>query len=232
MNYQKSITGKLLNLTWHIGARHALYREDGRWYHRLLDFPGVYFDSTGYIIFNSEEEYLSSTYLDIKHDVHVKNGISEIPGYKRIVENKNLLFVTKSVNHIVEEKAFYNLEFLPEGRENPQTQFRTIKRVNRETKVGYCVKYLHQFQCQICGIKLELNEGKYYAETHHIKPLGKAHHGPDVVENIICVCPNHHALLDYGAIPLDGNSLFHAEGHIINDDYINYHNTVIYNSKI
>jgi hypothetical protein len=36
----KRITGKILNEAWQVGAKHALYREDGKWYHQLRDFPG------------------------------------------------------------------------------------------------------------------------------------------------------------------------------------------------
>jgi len=31
------------------------------------------------------------------------------------------------------------------------------------------------------------------------QPLGRPHDGPDVAENILCLCPNHHVLFDNGA---------------------------------
>ncbi|MCX5892441.1 MAG: HNH endonuclease, partial [Deltaproteobacteria bacterium] len=61
---------------------------------------------------------------------------------------------------------------------------------------------------------------------HHIKPLGSPHDGPDVRENILCVCPNHHVMLDYGVIELDGVQL---PG--IGREYINYHNEHIFGKK-
>jgi len=45
------------------------------------------------------------------------------------------------------------------------------------------------------------------AEVVGMEPLGTPHNGPDVYENIVCVCPNHHVLLDYGVIPLDHSLL-------------------------
>jgi predicted restriction endonuclease len=62
-----------------------------------------------------------------------------------------------------------------------------------------------------------------YAEAHHIKPLGAPHNGPDVRANILCVCPNDHVLLDYGAIKLYGNHLKE-----VGQEYIDYHNENIY----
>jgi 5-methylcytosine-specific restriction protein A len=43
-----NLTGKELNRLWKVNAKHALYREDGRWYHQLQEFPGVLFDANGF----------------------------------------------------------------------------------------------------------------------------------------------------------------------------------------
>lgn len=76
-------TGDRLNQTWAVGAKHALYRSSGDWYHRVEDFPGAYFDSNGYVVFRTREEYQSNPYLQIRQDVHVPGGISRMPGYVR-----------------------------------------------------------------------------------------------------------------------------------------------------
>jgi len=39
-----------------------------------------------------------------------------------------------------------------------------------------------------------------YAEAAHIVPLGGGYDGPDDEENILCLCPNHHAAFDHGGI--------------------------------
>ena len=93
----------------------------------------------------------------------------------------------------------------------------------RDTTLARMVKESHQYRCQICGQILKLGDDTPYAEAHHIMPLGKPHNGPDVRGNILCVCPNDHVLLDYGAIKLDEN---HLEG--IGKDFINFHNSNIY----
>ncbi|MEK7194642.1 MAG: hypothetical protein AAB667_00035 [Patescibacteria group bacterium] len=86
------ITGKLLNEKFNIGAAHALYRENGRWYMLLERFPGALFDRNsvgfGYVVFNSKAEYENSPFL--KHGLRLNitgKGISGIPGYKSLPSN-------------------------------------------------------------------------------------------------------------------------------------------------
>jgi hypothetical protein len=80
------MNGKILNRKWNVGAKHALYRKSGDWYHCLEQFPGALFDPTGYVLFKDKKEFLSSPHLQIKHDVHVPNRISNIPNYVRVVK--------------------------------------------------------------------------------------------------------------------------------------------------
>lgn len=103
----------------------------------------------------------------------------------------------------------------------------TISRIIRDTKVGRRVKQLHGFACQICGLSLTLPDGSGYAEGHHVQPLGRPHNGPDIPENIMCLCPNHHVEMDYGVLALDPKTIRHAAGHRIAADFIDYHNDKI-----
>jgi len=75
-------SGKSLNEKYGVGARHSLYRADGKWYHHLTKFPGALFDENGYIVFPTEEEYLSSPYLNHGQDLNIPGGICSIPRYK------------------------------------------------------------------------------------------------------------------------------------------------------
>ena len=104
----------------------------------------------------------------------------------------------------------------------------TISRMIRDTPLANKIKALHGFQCQICGIALQLSGHRLYAESHHIKPLGAPHNGPDIAGNILCVCPNHHTQLDYGAIKLSKKDLHVVPGHQLRAEYIDYHNTVVF----
>jgi hypothetical protein len=44
--------GRGLNQECGIGAKHALYRANGTWYHQLTAFPGALVDAHGYICTN------------------------------------------------------------------------------------------------------------------------------------------------------------------------------------
>lgn len=81
------LTGRVLNKQWEVGARHALYRQDGEWYHVLKRFPGALFDANGYVVFETEVEYRRCPGMSIgseKNWTHVPAGISNLPGYVRM----------------------------------------------------------------------------------------------------------------------------------------------------
>ena len=232
------IRGRDLNRLWNVNARHALYREDGKWYHQLQYFPGALFDANGYIIFNTKTEYNKSPFLQIKQYLHVPRGISAIPGYIRISEGNNLLPLSQRLNEIAESPSDYiekfpsnsddNIPNVPEGRRTVERIHYESERIIRDTQVGRWVKQIHRHHCQICGHVIVLQSNTLYAEAHHIKPLGGGHNGPDVAENILCVCPNHHVLLDYGVIQIDLSQIKCVEGHEISNEYIDYHNKICY----
>lgn len=106
-----------------------------------------------------------------------------------------------------------------------------ISRIIRDTAVARSVKLLHSYRCQICGDRLALSSGGFYAEAHHIRPLGTPHGGPDTPSNILCLCPNDHAALDFGAIAIDSSSLRAASDHRVSDEFIQYHNRIIHRGQ-
>lgn len=92
------------------------------------------------------------------------------------------------------------------------------------------VKELHKFTCQICGTQIKGPAG-CYAEAAHIRPLGKPHNGPDSIDNLLWLCPNHHVMFDLGIITVnDDLTLVGIEGklsvspkHQINHEQLRYH---------
>lgn len=101
-------------------------------------------------------------------------------------------------------------------------------RIIRDTKLCREIKRLHNYECQICGLTINISEEGRYAEAHHIIPLGSPHHGTDKAENIIVVCPNHHAMLDYGVIKLEPALITTRGKHYICSESVTYHNIKIY----
>jgi hypothetical protein len=109
----------------------------------------------------------------------------------------------------------------------PERSLVETYRIIRDTVLSRRVKELHEYRCQLCGQTIELTDGRRYAEAHHLKPVGQPHNGPDVLSNLICVCPNDHAKLDYGVVRLDADEIRKARGHLIGLEYIEYHNASI-----
>src|ERR1041385_9092952 len=79
--------GRHLNAKHKLGAQHALYRRDGKWFHHLKQFPGVLCDEHGFIFFQTKEEYKGHSGLRHGQDLHVPDGIASFPGYVRFPEN-------------------------------------------------------------------------------------------------------------------------------------------------
>lgn len=112
---------------------------------------------------------------------------------------------------------------------NPARSKSEIYRILRDTLISRNLKQLYKNQCQICGTTLELGDGSKYSETHHIRPLGTPYNGPDIAANIIVLCPNHHVLCDYGAIPLRLEDLKIHPDHKVGAEYLLYFNNEIFN---
>ena len=118
----------------------------------------------------------------------------------------------------------------PGGNTQPPRQDVTISRVIRDTAVTRSIKEHYDYECQVCGTRLVGPPGPY-AEAAHIRPLGRPHNGPDVRENVLCLCPNHHALLDLGGFSIaDDLSLLGIDGqlnmrpgHVIDVAHVRYH---------
>lgn len=143
--------------------------------------------------------------------MHIANGISSLKEYVR--------FSDFEVGLVVGENRKSNPESIIRVRREIDQLLRNQVYVNE-------VKTIYQNRCQLCNEQLIVGKKKYYSEVHHIKPLGQPHNGPDNLNNMINVCPNHHALLDLRAITLSQNK-FMLVRHEISDEYINYHNSLV-----
>ena len=109
----------------------------------------------------------------------------------------------------------------------------TVNRIQRDRAISNKVKTIHDYCCQVCGESLKV-EGGYYAEAAHIRPLGRPHDGPDVLSNLLCLCPNHHVSFDNGGLFISDDfqivgtdeELRRDNRHAINVDYLRYHRSI------
>ena len=116
-------------------------------------------------------------------------------------------------------------------RTAPKIVRTTVQRRVRNTAMISALKSLYNDTCQLCNLRINLQEGRGYSEGAHVQPLSQG--GPDVRENILILCPNHHVMLDKGALVLrndgtwssedeSGEIYFHRK-HRISDEFILFH---------
>jgi putative restriction endonuclease len=104
-----------------------------------------------------------------------------------------------------------------------------LLRAVHETEAGRQVKALYHYRCQMCRTLLKGSAGPY-AEAAYIRPREAPHNGPDALDNLLCLCPNHHILLTLGGVAIaDDFTLLGQEGclwvdfrHRINLDHVRY----------
>lgn len=86
---------------------------------------------------------------------------------------------------------------LPTGNLTPSRVKATVQRLVRSTRLANKVKLLHDHTCQVCGERLTAGV-RGYSEVAHIQALSLE--GPDVPDNVLCLCANCHVLFDLGAL--------------------------------
>ena len=86
-------------------------------------------------------------------------------------------------------------------------------RILRDQTTVTALKEQYQYRCQICGQRRYQTPTAGYAEVHHLKPLGNPHSGPDIPENMLVVCPNHHADFDTGMVAIRPDEYTIAHGY-------------------
>jgi len=83
------------------------------------------------------------------------------------------------------------------------------KTYKRNNKTIAQLKLLRDFKCQICSTKIPIKNNKFYIEAAHIVP--KCEKGPELPENILILCPNHHKEFDFG----DKKIIEHSKKYLI-----------------
>ena len=114
-----------------------------------------------------------------------------------------------------------------------------VTRVVRDTAASSDLKRLYDFRCQVCGWRMELGEDRFLVEVHHVRPLGGEHKGLDGSANMLVLCPNHHAMFDYGIpefispteIKIGEECSVLTSRHKLDPDVVSYHNSKCRHSR-
>ncbi len=116
--------------------------------------------------------------------------------------------------HLVQIEDTAGLSKAYEREAYPQRKETYTQRIVRNTAVGQEIKALYHYQCMVCNQTIPTSAG-FYAEAAHIKPLGLPHEGPDIKANLLCLCPNHHVMLDLGGFSItDDLQLLGLKGYL------------------
>ena len=86
------------------------------------------------------------------------------------------------------------------GNVPPEKKRVVVERFERNKLLSEYIKELYGWKCQICGFTFKQNNGSLYAETHHLEALSKG--GKDSLDNMVVVCPNHHAMFDHADVSI------------------------------
>ena len=180
-------------------------------------------------------------------------------GWEGFVEWRNRFFKARDVVavdfHLGDDKAIeYGMgeEEIKErmlriagGRSGaPPRRVSEVHRIIRDSALSRFLKILYDFQCQICRLSFRLPSGALYAESHHVRPLGGGHAGLDIESNMLVLCPNHHAMMDYGVIAvhpvsltivaiddrvLEGGKTLEVAKHPVGSEFLEYHLANVFN---
>jgi putative restriction endonuclease len=119
---------------------------------------------------------------------------------------------------------------------DPAYSTSTVTRRIRDTALTREVKSIYNNRCQICSTAVEGLGERQYSEGAHVMPIGRPHLGPDTLDNILCLCPNHHVQMDIGGMIILKNfdvatdedsaafgSLSFEKHHTLNDRFASFH---------
>lgn len=115
------------------------------------------------------------------------------------LEEKLLYGQPQDIQSLVEEEAV--------GLSPPQREYLYTQAPLRNRQFAAELQMLYAGRCQICGWDPLSIYGFYLCHAHHIQWLSQG--GPNSLENMMLVCPNHHGAIHRGDAPLNfGNGTF------------------------
>lgn len=142
-------------------------------------------------------------------------------GFNRVIDRNERVFVGIDNNRIknfedeeIIDKIFLSKDYYEETRtikskkeifeENDNTTYVEGKKLKRNNELRKYAFERENYTCELCGTQntFETNNGTEYFEGHHLimynlNSQSKYKYSLDVVENIICLCPNCHRKIHF-----------------------------------
>ena len=165
------------------------------------------------------------------------DGLYYVTSYERVL-GKSGFYICRF--HFQSELTIIDLEaklkeHLPQKYATAERKETIINRLSRNIRLREKIKEIYLFKCQVCNIVLK-KPGGAIAIGAHIKGLGRPHNGPDVLANMLCLCPNHHDQFDAlsfyiepdnleinGLDGFKGAKLFVQKKHKLEREFLEYH---------
>ncbi len=177
-------------------------------------------------------EALNNPYLPSRGLVYA--GLFMVTDWWTRVGSDGYLIVQYRLDRI-EGQAELPGSFPPPQQDPAYATTQVVRRI-RDTALSRRVKELYGHKCQVCGTAVPGAKGNLYSEGAHVKPLGKPHVGSDSLDNLLSLCPNHHAQLDLGGMVILDNmtvaetvslaplaGLVFLSGHELHPENVSYH---------
>lgn len=159
--------------------------------------------------------------------------LKQFPEYVEANNKKKKTHATPLISTDAEERTPKETQQPPVDLPEPPARCETqILRIIRDTKLARELKSHYGFACQVCGLRIEPTPDTFYVEVHHVRPLGGGHCGLDIHGNMLVLCPNHHAMFDFGMacflspqrVEIAGTAYDLTIKHALSPESIAYHN--------
>jgi len=124
-------------------------------------------------------------------------GLFTVSSYVTRPGRDGFLIIQLRLDRLAEQPPLVTRE---SAESDPAFATTTVSRRIRDSALSREIKAQYGHSCQVCGTAVPAFGDRLYAEGAHVRPLGRPHLGSDSLQNLLCLCPNHHTQLDFGGM--------------------------------
>ena len=215
----------------------------------ITKVPGIAYQDEHLLVFCKEVFEIKHGFRKINSDMGLNISIPEIHKIKLIQVKERFVDQILEKHHTIESylnikiSNFKNKDItkiIPSSMKREPSKIKTtILRRIRDTTKTKKLKKIYNNKCQICSYSFPTYVESGYSEVHHVWPM--ADNGDDDFDNMLVLCPNHHAEFDYRVIQFNSKEPSQIEDlkgsflgmiHFKKDHLLNAKNILFHNSKV